>query len=193
MVHYTISEVRNAGLAEARYQVGGAREVLRKSTGVLGPFDIFLSHSFHDAELILGVRTILQRAGKRVYVDWIDDPELDRTKVSKLTASRLRERMNQCSSLIYAATKAATFSKWMPWELGYFDGRKNAESVAIMPLVSYPGESLGQEYLGLYPTLERASAVRPSPVVTSRGRYGSMQKSLDDLTNGRGGTAWRSI
>lgn len=41
MVHYTISEVRNTGLAEAKYQFGGAREVLRKSTGLLGPFDIF--------------------------------------------------------------------------------------------------------------------------------------------------------
>lgn len=193
MVHYTISEVRDAGIAEARYQVGGAREVLRTSSRLLGPFDIFLSHSFHDAELILGVRTILQRAGKRVYVDWIDDPELDRTKVSKLTASRLRERMNQCSSLIYAARKAASSSKWMPWELGYFDGRKSAESVAIMPLVAYPGENLGQEYLGLYPTLERLSGVRPSPVLTRRGTYGNMQKSLDDLINGRGGTAWRSI
>ena len=193
MVHYTISEVRNTGLAEAKYQVGGAREVLRKSTGLLGPFDIFLSHSFHDAELILGVRAILQRAGKRVYVDWIDDPELDRTKVSRATASRLRERMNQCSSLIYAATKASSSSKWMPWDLGYFDGRKSAESVAIMPLVSYPGESLGQEYLDLYPTLERPSTVRPSPIVTRRRQYGSTQKSLDDLVKGRGGAAWRSI
>lgn len=192
MVHYTISDVRSLGVAEARYQVGGAREVLRKSTRVLGPFDIFLSHSFQDSELILGVRAILQKAGKRVYVDWIDDPELDRTRVSKLTASRLRERMDQCSSMVYAATKAATSSKWMPWELGYFDGRKSAESVAIMPLVSYQGENLGQEYLGLYPTLERSSTTQLSPIVTRRDQSGTVKKSLDDLVVGRGGYAWRS-
>lgn len=109
-----------------------APATLRKSAKLIGPFDIFLSHSFHDTELILGVRSILQRAGKRVYVDWIDDPELDRSRVTKNTAARLRERMLQCPSMIYAATKAATTSKWMPWELGYFDGRKGPEAIAII-------------------------------------------------------------
>lgn len=169
MVYYTIQAVREAGVSEAKYEYGGAREVLRKSASVLGPFDMFLNHSFHDAEVILGVRTILQRAGKRVYVDWIDYPQLDRTHVIKATASRLRDRMNQCNSLIYAAKQPATSSKWMPWELGYFDGRKNSESIAIMPLVSYPGEAVGQEYLGLYSTVERASPLHPSPVVTKEG------------------------
>jgi len=191
MTNYTLSEVRSAGQAEARYESGGAREVLRKSAKLVGPFDIFLSHSFHDAELILGVRSILQRAGKRVYVDWIDDPELDRSRVTKNTAARLRERMLQCPSMIYAATKASTTSKWMPWELGYFDGRKGPEAIAIMPLVAYQGETLGQEYLSLYPTVERSPTIQTTPIVTRHG-YGTLQqKSLADLVAGRGGSAWQ--
>lgn len=190
MTNYLLSEIRAVGRAQANYSYGGAPEVLRKSAGLAGPYDIFLSHSFHDAELILGVRTILQRAGKRVYVDWIDDPELDRSRVSMRTAARLRERMLQCRSLIYAATKASTMSKWMPWELGYFDGHKGPEAVAIMPLVDHEGESLGQEYLSLYPTVER-SRVSSIPIVTRRDGSITRQKSLDDLVAGHGGLAWR--
>ncbi|QHC61223.1 toll-Interleukin receptor [Rathayibacter sp. VKM Ac-2760] len=192
MTNYTLAEVRAAGQNEALYVLGGASEVLRKSRGLLGPFDIFLSHSFHDAELILGVRTILQRAGKRVYVDWIDDPELDRAHVTKSTANRLRQRMQQCTSMVYAATKAATTSRWMPWELGYFDGRKGPEAVAIMPLVSYQGENVGQEYLGLYPTVERSGMYLHTPVVTRREAGTTRTKSLDDLVAARGGAAWRA-
>ncbi len=43
----------------------------------------------------------------------------------------------------------------MPWELGYFDGFKPSY-VWILPLVSaYDSEFNGQEYLGLYPPLEK--------------------------------------
>jgi hypothetical protein len=43
----------------------------------------------------------------------------------------------------------------MPWELGYFDGRKPGR-VAIMPLPSSATTGFkGQEYLELYPNLER--------------------------------------
>lgn len=41
-------------------------------------------------------------------------------------------------------------SKWMPWELGYFDGSKG--KVAILPMVDSIAHSFdGTEYLGLYP------------------------------------------
>jgi len=41
-------------------------------------------------------------------------------------------------------------SKWMPWECGYFDGKKGRS--AILP-VTTSGTNMfeGQEYLGLYP------------------------------------------
>jgi hypothetical protein len=43
----------------------------------------------------------------------------------------------------------------MPWELGYFDGLRQGR-VAILPLVSSSEASFsGQEYLGLYPVVER--------------------------------------
>ena len=41
-------------------------------------FDIFLSHAVKDADLILGVKTLLEESGFTVYVDWIIDPLLER-------------------------------------------------------------------------------------------------------------------
>ncbi len=115
-------------------------------------FDIFLSHSFADAELILGVKLSLEDFGYSVYVDWLQDQQLSRDSVTKETADVLRTRMDNCNSLFYATTNNSDKSKWMPWGLGYFDGKKN--KAAIFPVSHLKGTSdfyKGQEYLGLYP------------------------------------------
>ena len=118
-------------------------------------FDVFLSHSVKDAELVLGVVRILEDMGQKVYVDWVVDQQLSRDSVTKETAETLRNRMKQSSKLLYLATNNASSSKWMPWELGYFDGLKSGK-VAILPLVDYSFSSFkGQEYLGLYPALDK--------------------------------------
>lgn len=117
-------------------------------------FDVFLSHSIQDARAIDGIRRLLVGTGLSVYVDWIDDPELDRSRVTAKTAAKLRDRMQHSNSLIYVTSVAATTSKWMPWELGYFDGHQ-PRKVAILPLAQAPTNRFrGQEYLGLYPYLE---------------------------------------
>ncbi len=116
-------------------------------------FDVFLSHSIRDAELVLGVANILEKMGQKVYIDWVVDKQLSRDSVTKETAETLRNRMKQSSKLLYLATDNASSSKWMPWELGYFDGLKSGK-VAILPLVDSVDSSFqGQEYLGLYPAL----------------------------------------
>jgi hypothetical protein len=118
-------------------------------------YDIFLSHASLDAEVIAGVKIILEQEGRTVYVDWIEDIQLDRSRVTVATARRLRARMRKCKSLIFASSEASPNSKWMPWELGFFDGHKPGR-VVIMPLVETTGDTFrGQEYLGLYPNLQR--------------------------------------
>lgn len=115
------------------------------------PFDIFLSHCLKDAELILGLARALIEMGHTVYVDWMVDPSLDRNKVNKGTADLLRKRMQDCKCMFYGATEAAESSRWMPWEVGYFDAKKN--KVAILPIKSShdtSNEYAGQEYLSLY-------------------------------------------
>ncbi|WP_213534454.1 hypothetical protein [Paenibacillus sp. J45TS6] len=57
---------------------------------------------------------------------------MSRNQVSKETANTLRKRMRQCGSLLYAVSASSINSKWMPWELGYFDEIKN--KVEILPI-----------------------------------------------------------
>lgn len=114
-------------------------------------YDVFLSHSSLDHDLILELVDLFNKSGYSVYVDWIEDRELDRSKVSKDTAELLRRRMDKSRSLAYISTKNISNSKWCPWELGYFDGKKN-ERCCILPIMR--GNTFeGQEYLGLYPYL----------------------------------------
>lgn len=129
-------------------------KILSESAAVFNKhktYDIFLSHSSKDAELILGVKGTLEDMGYSVYVDWVEDTQLDRSNVNETTAELLRERMDASKSLFYVTTENAEASKWMPWECGYFDGIK--EKVAILPIKRHSSnnEYKGQEYLGLYP------------------------------------------
>lgn len=116
-------------------------------------FDIFLSHSFKDAEVILGILEKLNNLGYSVYIDWITDSHFDRANVNKVTINTIKGRMIQSNCLLYATTENSTQSKWMPWELGYMDGRK--DRAAILPIFQSENSSSytynGQEYLGAYP------------------------------------------
>jgi hypothetical protein len=116
-------------------------------------FDIFLSHSFADKDLILGLALSIEDLGYRVYIDWRDDPFLDRTAVSKATADKLKSRMKSCKCLLYSTTENSSNSKWMPWELGFKDGDNS--KVAILPVAtSRTYDFKGQEYLGIYPFVQ---------------------------------------
>lgn len=163
MALFTDGEIRSRARKEMQRSQNiykSQAKVLDESASAFNKFktyDIFLSHSAKDSELILGMKGILEDHGYSVYVDWVDDPQLDRGKVTKKTASALRERMKRCNSLFFVTTNNSESSKWMPWECGYFDGLK--EKVAIVPVKasSYSDEFIGQEYLGLYPYCLRAN------------------------------------
>lgn len=112
-------------------------------------YDIFLSHSSRDKDLIAGLKLILTDLGYSVYVDW-NDSELDPNNVTSRTAEILRERMACCRSLVYAFSENAANSKWMPWELGYFDALKNSR-VAVLPISQTAKFAYkGSEFVGVY-------------------------------------------
>ncbi|MFZ4214687.1 toll/interleukin-1 receptor domain-containing protein [Pantoea endophytica] len=119
-------------------------------------FDVFLSHSSQDADLILGVKLFLESKGLKPYVDWVDDAQLNRHEVTRASAELLRKRMRQSHSLIYVVTDSSSQSRWMPWELGYFDGFR-PKQVSVMPLLDYSQQSFqGQEYISLYPLISKS-------------------------------------
>jgi hypothetical protein len=166
VAYLRISEVRAAGRAAALPLQKNAGRILAEAARAFDAaahYDVFLSHSFDDAEIIYGVKKMIEALGLTVYVDWIDDANLDRTKVTVKTAAILRERMKTCSSLVYAHSVNSPDSAWMPWELGYFDGLKPGY-VWILPLVANSdSEFREQAYLGLYPSVEKLSDLHGRP------------------------------
>jgi hypothetical protein len=123
-----------------------------RASAALSAFSIFLSHSYLDKELILGITVSLQALGYTVYVDWKDDDQLNRSTVTKGTAEVVRNRIIQSNSLFFATTDNAKDSKWMPWELGYMDGKKGRSAILPVSNAAAPTNTYkGQEYLGIYP------------------------------------------
>jgi hypothetical protein len=66
---------------------------MRKMVAALEGDDIFLSHCFKDKRLTDGLTEQFERIGYTVYIDWRDDPYLDRSRVNSKTAGVLRDRL----------------------------------------------------------------------------------------------------
>lgn len=148
-------------------------------------FDIFLSHSVLDKEVILGILLSLEDMGYKVYVDWVNDKQLSRDSVSKATAELLRQRMRSSKSLFFATSSNSSNSKWMPWELGFMDGHN--KKAAILPISQLDTvEFSGQEYLGVYPYIDSSPAMGPDArnrlwVRHSRTKYVIFEQWLQNV------------
>jgi len=156
MAYLTTTEARRAAMSK-HGSVRLAEADLRapRRTPMTQTFDIFLSHYSEDADIIAGVKALMEADGLRVYVDWLEDPQLDRTRVTAENARTLRMRMDHSRQLVYASSRTSSNSRWMPWELGYFDGHHQGH-VSILPMVEPARPAFtGIEFLGLYPVLER--------------------------------------
>jgi TIR domain len=159
MVTISASRVRAAAASAVRRTAKAETTILNEARATrVDRFDVFLSHSRMDRKLVLGAKELIEGAGLSVYVDWIDDGEVERQSVDKTRAAMLRVRMSQCDALFYAHTPNASLSRWCPWELGYFDALKAPkEQVYVMAIVEEGQAFAGQEYLGLYQTVDPAT------------------------------------
>lgn len=183
MTYYTAAELR--GFSGGLTASASTLVLKAAARSASGPFDIFLSHSFLDADVIIGLKRLFEAQGQTVYVDWIDDAEVDRTKVSPDTAALVQRRMASSRSLVYATSRSSKRSRWMPWELGYFDGIKGADQITICPIETGTDRAaafVGEEYLGLYKTMEKINwngSWRPSAVRPSRTQVQRIAKFVD--------------
>lgn len=146
----TESVIRNAA-REAEHQGIPISESMMHFD-VKQSYDIFISHSFRDKELVKGLYFLFEEAGYCVYIDWVVDKNLNRERVTPDTANLIKERIKASMGTAYVSTGNSTSSKWCPWELGVSDGLKGR--VCILPVME--SSFKGQEYLGLYPYLEYA-------------------------------------
>ncbi len=159
MAYLTESEVRHAARTDARVIAKSMNSgAVLEEAAALAPsnktFDVFLCHSIRDAEIVMGAKRILETQNLDVYVDWIVDPQMDRSAVTAKTAEILRGRMKNSKSLIYLFSNNSKRSRWMPWELGYFDAYNG--TVGILPIAPDSGslDFTQEEYLDLYPKVE---------------------------------------
>lgn len=145
----TESSIRDRGRRRAGFRPI-TESVKAQTQPVYASYDIFLSHAKLDSEIVLGVYDFLVGAGYRVYCDWISDPLADRSEVTPAHASTIRSRMKSSSTMLVVDGPNAPQSKWMCWEIGWFDGHK--QQVAVLPILPRSADPYrGREFLGLYP------------------------------------------
>lgn len=95
-------------------------------------FDIFLSHSSRDAKELLRIKSILNKQGYTVYIDWVNDREmLNRENQDENTWNALHLRMEQSDNLLYVMTDNCINSECTKREVEYF--RKLKKPVYVYP------------------------------------------------------------
>lgn len=156
MAYLTETEVRGRASRITQLIQKSAHRVLTEDRAPAAEtFDVFLSHSSAEPEeILLGIKALLEDIGLKVYVDKYSDPQLSPDTVTVKTADILRVRMRQSHSLLYVYSQHSTKSRWMPWELGFFDGHNGR--VGVLPVTRAQEEAFkGEEYLNLYPHVDR--------------------------------------
>lgn len=157
MALLTETEVRARAAQMTTVRKTAAREILTETASADATFDVFLSHSSNEPEeILLGIKGYLNDAGLSVYVDRYTDPQLSPEEVTPETAETLRSRLRASKSLLYVYSRHSKLSRWMPWELGFMDGA--GCRIGIAPVVQTARNTFdGEQYLGLYPYLDRAT------------------------------------
>jgi hypothetical protein len=100
--------------------------------------DVFISHKQEDRVKGEALRSRITGWGFTCYVD-ADDSILEPMVKAKDTdpkalADHIRQDLRLCRCLIYAFTDASSRSRWMPWEIGFFDGRWGPHQIGLYDL-----------------------------------------------------------
>ncbi|MGN6065375.1 hypothetical protein [Brevundimonas diminuta] len=76
-------DIRQRARRRAQTERSSIDELLRRAAKrSCDRYDIFLSQTIRDAEIVLGVYDLLTEAGYSVFCDWIEAPLQDRHEVS---------------------------------------------------------------------------------------------------------------
>jgi hypothetical protein len=116
----------------------------------------FLCHSHKDRELAMGLQQWLKEQGMDLYIDWQDASMPESPDAT--TASRIRNVIRNADVFLFLATRDSMTSRWCPWELGFADGVKRDEQIAIIATRDASGNYYGNEYLQLYRRIDQHSA-----------------------------------
>jgi hypothetical protein len=113
----------------------------------------FLCHSHKDRELALGLQQWLMEQGMDIYIDWQDASMPESPDAT--TAARIRTMIRGADVFLFLATSDSMGSRWCPWELGFADGAKRNEQIAVIATRDASGKYYGNEYLQLYRRIDQ--------------------------------------
>lgn len=123
-----------------------------QSIETLMKFDVFISHSSADEEMLIPLFRRLNQAGMVAYIDWVNDRErLPREACCAETAAVLGARIRQSRLFLFVVSDESLRSTWCAWELGF--------AAAIgMPIYLYYDEQDASaplpEYLRAYSVID---------------------------------------
>ena len=168
--NYFIKYIETYDLTDIIYKFIEFRNIISNQSKNLNNYDIFLSHKYTNKFYNFTLYFVLKYIYRlNVYVDWIENPNLNRKKVSKQTINVLSKALKKSKYLLFFNLNDNSTTTWMAWEVGYFKGLN--KRVGIMDLGDYlKGRSNVEKlssnevfkvnnYLGIYEmkTLERIS------------------------------------
>lgn len=152
-----------ASIAQGKAGNRGLRGVVNETrlySKITASTSIFLSHAHNDKDVVEQAKLFFENLGITIYVDWADETMPERPNAS--TAQKIK---NQIISLndkfVLLATNNGVSSKWCNWEVGIADPFKlPTKKMALLPLSDNSGNWNGNEYLAIYPRIERNTRER---------------------------------
>lgn len=150
----------------------------------MGFVDVFISHKQQDQLRCDTLRQMIEAWGFSCYADFADPANAKATDAEDL-AIGIREKLRVSRCLIYAYSSQSQQSKWMPWEIGFYDGRWGKHKIALFDL-----DQLGQS---LDPAAAAAAQANTVDVFTVQEflcmykniSVGELKDFLVDLTSQR--------
>src|SRR4051794_8227950 len=96
-------------------------------------FDVFILHNRKDTDRVLKLEKIITEWGFTCYIA-ANDPKLQRPENPKQLSQSIRLNLRKARCLIYAFSENSPRSRWMPWEIGFFDGRWGDQPIGLYDL-----------------------------------------------------------
>lgn len=153
---FTEQEFRNIASQKAGFRgLSGTVNETRMFSQTSSSTSIFLSHAHQDKAKIEQAKIFFENLGISIYVDWADQTMPEKT--SGVTAQKIKDQIiTKNDKFILLATNNAVSSKWCNWEVGIADTYKlNKDKIALLPLADNNRHWTGNEYLQIYPSIER--------------------------------------
>lgn len=101
---------------ELEYRIENSKEQKLKE------YDLFISHSSIDYQAVQILISELNKNGKNVYCDWINDIDyLKRNLVGQATGTVIEKRLKQSKNLLFVRSVNSEKSNWVKYELNYFN------------------------------------------------------------------------